>query len=151
MVVGEADCFICRKHRGEVELPGGPLVRDDFFFVGHRALPPDGPVYLGYFFIETIRHVEGLADLTTQEAERLGPLMARLSRALKVSERAEHIYAFVIGDHMPHLHVHMVPRYPGAPPEYWGVRVDDWPAAPRGDAAAVEALCARLRHLLDTI
>ena len=105
--------------------------------------------YLGYLMVEPKRHVSGLAELTAQEAQALGLLISRLSRALKESEGAEHVYAFVLGDRVPHLHVHLAPRYPGAPPEYWGVHVDEWPEAPRGDAAAVEALSLRLGRYLE--
>ena len=45
----------------------------------------------------------------------------------------------------PHLHLHLIPRYPGAPREYWGMRVDEWPDAPRGEAAEIAALCEQLR------
>jgi len=79
---------------------------------------------------EPKRHVPGLPDLTDDEAKALGLLVARLSRALKASEGAEHIYAFSIGDRVPRVHIHVVPRYPGAPSKYWGVHVDEWPDAP---------------------
>jgi diadenosine tetraphosphate (Ap4A) HIT family hydrolase len=98
-----------------------------------------------------VRHAPGLADLTDGEAQALGLLMSRLSRTLQRCEGAEHVYAFVLGDHVPHLHVHLVPRYRGTPRAYWGVRLDEWPDAPRGDAAAVEALCLRLRQCLDAM
>jgi len=39
-----------------------------------------------------------------------------------------------------------VPRYPGTPREYWGVRVDEWPGAPRGDLEEIADLCERLRN-----
>ena len=46
------------------------------------------------------------------------------------------------------MHIHLVPRYPGAPREYWGVHVDEWPDAPHGGPQEMAALCARLRaHL----
>jgi histidine triad (HIT) family protein len=63
-------------------------------------------------------------------------------------EDVEHIYAFVLGDGVPHLHVHVVPRYRGAPPKYWGVHVDEWSDAPRGGPKEIEAICERLRHYL---
>jgi diadenosine tetraphosphate (Ap4A) HIT family hydrolase len=59
-----------------------------------------------------------------------------------------HIYSFVMGDHVPHLHVHLVPRYPGTPREYWGVRVSEWPNAPRGGVGEIDAVCGRLREAL---
>ncbi|HKZ83884.1 MAG TPA: hypothetical protein VJ793_09550 [Anaerolineae bacterium] len=43
----------------------------------------------------------------------------------------------------------VVPRYPGAPREYWGTRVDEWPDAPHGGPQEMAALCARLRAHLE--
>jgi diadenosine tetraphosphate (Ap4A) HIT family hydrolase len=52
----------------------------------------------------------------------------------------------VYGDsRVRHLHVHLVPRYPGTPADYKGHRVTEWPDAPRGGAEEVAALCERLR------
>ncbi|MCP4427068.1 MAG: HIT family protein [Chloroflexi bacterium] len=143
------DCFICRKHRGEIKLPGGVTYEDDLAYVGH-GFKPDGPGdhYLGHLLVETKRHVPGLTELTDEEAQHIGLIIARTSRALKTATNAEHIYLFVMGHHVDHLHYHLLPRYPGTPREYWGTRIDEWPDAPRGDVAAVEQLCVRLRTLM---
>lgn len=142
-------CFICRKHRGEVLIPGGAIYEDDVVYAGHVGIPEGkSTVYLGHLMVETKRHVTGLADLTDVEAKSAGLLVTRLSRSLKTVEGAEHVYAFVLGDRVPHLHIHVVPRYPGAPQEYWGVHVDEWAAAPRGGPQEIEALCERLRNFL---
>jgi len=140
-----ADCFVCRKHRGEEPVPGGPIYEDDLVYASHKAMPPDGCAYLGWCFVEPRRHAPGLADLTDAEAQAIGWLVARLSRAIKAELNAEHVYAFVIGDRVSHLHVHLIPRHPGTPPEYWGVRVDEWPEAPKGDEMEIAALVVRLR------
>ena len=145
------ECFVCRKHRGEVLEPGGAIYDDGVIRAGHAALGPDGAAaYLGYLFIEPSRHAAGLADLTDPEAQVLGSVLTRLSRALMVRENAAHVYAFVFGDEVPHLHVHLIPRYPGAPREYWIVEVTGWPDAPRGGADEITALCERLRTYLAT-
>lgn len=147
-----AGCFICRKHKGEIVIPGGAIYEDELVYAGHSLLSDGEPTYLGYLIAETKRHAPGLADLTNREAQALGLLVARLSRALERSEGGEHVYAFVFGDAVPHLHIHVVPRYPGAPREYWGMRVSEWPEAPRGGPPEVEALCARIRaYLLDEL
>jgi histidine triad (HIT) family protein len=142
-----AECFICRKHRGEITIPGGAIYEDHLVYAGHIR-SDQGSTYLGYLMAELKRHTPGLAEQTDEEAQALGLLVARLSRALKASEGAEHVYLFVFGDHVPHLHVHVVPRYPGTPREYLGIRVDEWPDAPRGGAAEIGALCERLRTYL---
>lgn len=61
---------------------------------------------------------------------------------------AEHVYEFVLGDNVPHFHVHIVPRYPGTPREYWGTRVDEWPDAPGGGPQEIAALCERVYNYL---
>ena len=144
-----ADCFICRKHRGEVSIPGGAIYQDDLLYVGHVQLPEGKTTcYLGWIIVETKRHVPELADLTDAEVQALGLMVSRVSRALMASEKGEHVYLFLIGDGVRHVHVHVVPRYPGAPRQYWGTRVDEWPDAPRGGPQEMAALCARLRiHL----
>jgi histidine triad (HIT) family protein len=145
-----ADCFICQKHRGELPIPGGLIYEDDLLAVCHLQLPEGEPnrTYLGYLIIENKRHVPGLAELTVEEAQALGLMASRLARALKESECAEHIYQFVIGHGVAHMHIHIVPRYPGAPRQYWGTHVDEWPEAPRGGLPEIEALCSRLRTYL---
>lgn len=143
------NCLVCRKHRGEVLLAGGPIYEDQLIFVSH-AQPWGGEseVYLGYLFIEPKRHVPELADLSEAEAQAIGLYATRLAQALMATEGAEHFYAFVIGDGVPHVHVHVIGRYPGAPREYWGTQVDEWPDAPRGAQLEVEMATARIRRFL---
>lgn len=143
----QADCFVCRKHRGEITLPGGAIYEDDLVFAGHIK-PQEEQTYLGWLIVETKRHIPGLAEQTSDEAQATGLLVARLSQALKACTTAEHIYAFVLGDRVPHLHIHLIPRYPNTPREYWGTRVDEWPDAPKGDAEEIAALCEQLRTYL---
>ncbi len=145
------DCFVCRKHRGQVTVPGGPIYADDLLYASHKAAPEGGREYLGWCFAEPRRHIPGLGDLSDAEGAALGKLVAHLSRALKDELNAEHVYAFVLGDHVPHLHVHVIVRHPGAPQEYWGVRVDEWPDAPAGDPAEIAELVARLRQRLEAV
>ena len=43
---------------------------------------------------------------------------------------------------VPHLHVHLAPRYPGTPRDYWGSRLRDWPDAPQVDDTEMRRLAA---------
>jgi diadenosine tetraphosphate (Ap4A) HIT family hydrolase len=115
-----------------------------------RAIIQEGKrrAYLGTLFVEPLRHVSGVAELSDAEAERIGLVSTRLARALKQSEKAEHVYVFVLGHHVDHLHVWLVPRYPGTPPEYWAMRVAEWPDAPLGGPDEIAALCERIRAQL---
>jgi diadenosine tetraphosphate (Ap4A) HIT family hydrolase len=149
---GTDDCLVCRKHRGETELFGGIIYEDDWIFISHAQLwGEEKDHYLGHIFIEPRRHVAEIADLTDQEAQRLGIFMSRIAKALLSTQGMEHIYAFIIGDGVPHVHVHIIGRYPGAPREFWGPKVDEWPEAPRGKAAEIEQLADRVRDYLEEI
>lgn len=147
------DCFVCRKHaeRGPF-MPGGPVGEDELVVVSH--LSPQAPgrdgtaVYLGHLFVEPRRHVPGLAELSDAEARAVGWWCSRASRALRDAAGAEHVYAAVIGDSVPHLHIHLQPRYPGTPREYWWERLDEWPAAPLGGEPEIAALVRDLRGAL---
>jgi histidine triad (HIT) family protein len=147
---GSADCFVCRKHRDRGSLvPGGPVGEDDLVFVSHLAPgSPGAPVYLGHLFVEPQRHAPGLADLTDSEARAVGWWCTRVSRALREVAGAEHVYAAVIGDGVPHLHVHLTARYPGTPPEYRWDKVEQWPQAPRGLEPQIAQLVRDLRAYL---
>lgn len=150
------DCFVCRKHRERGKLmPGGAVAEDDLVVVSHIVTPDvlgrDGTTaYLGHLFVEPRRHAPGLADLTDAEARSVGWWCARASRVLREAAGAEHVYAAVIGDGVPHLHVHLLPRFPGTPREYWWTRVDEWPHARRGDGADITEFVHGLRsHLAE--
>jgi diadenosine tetraphosphate (Ap4A) HIT family hydrolase len=146
-------CFVCRKHREQGALvPGGFVGEDALAVVSHLtpAAPgaSGGPVYLGHLIVEPRRHAPGLADLTDAEAQAVGLWCTRASRALRDAVGAEHVYAAVIGDNVPHLHIHLLPRYPGTPREFWWQRVDEWPGAQRGGEPEVAVFVRRLRDYL---
>jgi histidine triad (HIT) family protein len=149
MGASNLDCYACKKHRGEVNVPGGAVYQDDLIFIGH-AWPESGEEapYMGAFIVEPKRHVPGWAELSDEEAERVGIGIQRISSALKRQEGAEHIYVFVIGHHVPHLHVWVVPRYPDTPREHWGMALFEWEGRPRGRSEDVEAICERIRSVL---
>jgi histidine triad (HIT) family protein len=134
-------------------MPGGPVAEDDLTVVSHVVTPEalgrtGTTAYLGHLLVEPRRHAPGLEDLTDPEARSVGWWTTRVSRALRDAAGAEHVYAAVIGDGVPHLHVHLLARFPGTPREYWWMRVSEWPGARRGDTAEIGILVAQLRTLL---
>jgi diadenosine tetraphosphate (Ap4A) HIT family hydrolase len=144
------DCFVCRKHRGLESVPGGAIFENALVYVSHAQLWRDETThYLGHLFVEPKTHVPELGQLLPDEAREIGLYVSLAARALQEACGAEHVYSFVIGDGVPHVHVHVIGRYPGAPREYWGPKVDEWPDAPRGDAEAIAHLAARLRPLFE--
>jgi histidine triad (HIT) family protein len=118
-------CFVCEKHRQGAAAQGGVIYEDELVYAGHAHLLGRSETYLGHLMAEPKRHVVGLGSLSNDEAAALGQLVNRLARSLRNIEGAEHVYSFVFGDVVPHLHIQIVPRYPGTPREYWGIRVTD--------------------------
>lgn len=134
-------------------MPGGPVAEDELVLVSHIGSPDalgreGSTAYLGHLLVEPLRHAPGLADLTDAEARAVGWWCTRASRALRDVSGAEHVYAAVFGDGVPHLHVHLLPRFPGTPREYWGTHVNKWPQARRGKAAEIGVLVQELRGYL---
>ncbi|MDH5606223.1 MAG: HIT domain-containing protein [Anaerolineae bacterium] len=114
-------CFVCRKHRGLEETLGGAIYQNDLIFISHAQLwGEEIDHYLGHLFIEPKRHVPRLSSLSEEEAGMIGVFTSQVADALEQTEGVEHVYSFVIGDHVPHVHVHIIGRYPGAPREFWG-------------------------------
>jgi len=148
----QEDCFVCRKHRGEIEIPGGVIYEDDLLYVSHAQIRDgESKAFIGTLFIEPKRHADGIEDLTEEEAAAVGRLARRLSRALKTVTEADGIYLFRFGHHVHHFHLLLVPRYPGTPKEYWGTKVDEWPEAPFGDAQEIGKFCDRIRMELSRV
>jgi len=139
------DCMVCQKQRGDILIPGGSIFENELLFISH-ALPfgKEKDHYLGHIFIETRRHIPEISELTESEATMIGIFTQRVAKALMETLGMVHIYSFVIGDGAPHVHVHVIGRYPDAPREYWGPRVDEWPDAPRGTDEEI----ARVTNLL---
>jgi histidine triad (HIT) family protein len=148
--VYDSDCVVCRKHRVLPPVAGGSIYEDDLIYVSHAQLwGKETNHYLGHIFIEPKRHIRGLSDLTEGEAQCIGLYTNRVARALIDAEGVEHVYSFVIGDHLPHLHVHLFGRYPGTPREYWGLKLDEWPQAPRGTESEIAKVAERVRSALE--
>ena len=142
-------CFVCRKHKGLEFVSDGSIYEDELVFSGHSWSASDKKTpYLGGFIVEPKRHLPTWAELNDKEAETIGRVIRDVSKALKKSVGAEHVYVFVIGHNIPHLHIWVIPRYPNTPREFWGFKVFEWPGRPVGGQEEVEKICASIRSLM---
>jgi hypothetical protein len=102
------DCYYCAKHQtGEDPPPGGWLVADEDWLVGH------GPAHMslpGTLRIESRRHFTDFADMTGAEAASFGLLLARLYGAVRPVTGAERIHLLATMDYQPHFHAWLYPR-----------------------------------------
>ncbi|MFN2469591.1 MAG: HIT family protein [Gaiellaceae bacterium] len=142
-----ADCLICRQVGGD--LVGGLLI-DEPLVAGFH-LPPleEYPrQLLGHVMVVPRRHAPGWADLADEEAAATGVAITQLARALRATLDLERVYSAAIGHRVPHLHVHVVPRYQGTPAELGWMESREWEGAPHGATEEIVELVGRLRDTL---
>lgn len=143
------DCFICEKHKGTINTAGGTIYENDLVYVGHIDRKGK-PNYLGHIMVDLKRHVPELSDMSIEEAKEFGLIVSRVSRALHKTEDAEHVYAQVLGDGVPHLHLHLIARYPNTPEEFWGpTKVYEWDESPFGNSSDVAKVSHRIKNYLE--
>jgi histidine triad (HIT) family protein len=138
------NCIFC-KRLGDPALEDRLIHEDDLFHVSHQV-SEEGPTYLGLALIQTKRHAPEIADLTEEEASRLGPLLHDVSRAVKSCTGAAWTYTYSFMEGERHVHVLGPARYPGTPREFVRLAVADWPGAPLGDRRTVADLSRRVRE-----
>ena len=112
-------CLACDLVSGGRISPGGILLREGGFAL--HVLADPSPI-AGWLVLTSERHARAWYDLTPAEAAALGPLAARIMNAQRAVLGAEHVYAFAIGDLLPHFHLHLVPRYADTPERLRGRR-----------------------------
>jgi histidine triad (HIT) family protein len=140
------DCYFCEWLQRPPATAEPAVWEDDLVRAAH-PLPDGRPALLGQVAIVLRRHTEhGLADLTDAEGQRIGLVVAAVSRALREVRGAAWTYTHAYTEGFRHVHQFVVARPPGLPPEYLRLDLPQWPDAPRGDADAVRALAAALRE-----
>ena len=101
----------------------------------------------GYSFLTPKRHIPYVTDLDGAEATALGPVLARLSAAVRDAAGAELVHLHVFGDGVAHFHVHLVPHTRGDSLSTTIVRED---AGPEPSVEKLAEVAARLADTLST-
>jgi diadenosine tetraphosphate (Ap4A) HIT family hydrolase len=107
--MSEVGCAICAGPAGDAELGRVEVWRDRLW---RLSMSTEGYT-LGFSYLEPVRHVPHIEDLDGDEATTFGPVIARVSRALKEATDAERIWIYVFGGGIPHLHLHIAPHTAG--------------------------------------
>lgn len=131
------DCELCRGEGGVV------LWRDDFC----RVVAADEPDYPGFCRVILNRHVREMTDLAPEERQRLMTVVLEVEAALRDELAPDKINLASLGNLVPHLHWHVIPRFRDDrhfPAPIWAPPARE--RSPRGfDAAALgRRLAARL-------
>lgn len=146
----ESECVFC-KQMAEPSLLSSRLVYEDEYFHASHYFDEKSPTLLGLVLIQTKRHVNDLSELTDVEAQRLGVLVSKISKALKISVGAAWTYCYCFMEGVRHVHVFVTARYPSLPKEYVRLNIGDWPEAPVGGLKEVSELALRLRSSISPL
>jgi diadenosine tetraphosphate (Ap4A) HIT family hydrolase len=133
------DCPLCQSDGGIL------LWRNDFC----RVIRADEPDYPGFLRVILNAHVKEMTDLSVADQQALMRVVLATEAALREVMAPDKINLAALGNVVPHLHWHVIPRFgddPHFPNPVWGARLRDGPhAAPHG---WVEALTAALSRRL---
>lgn len=105
----------------------------------------------GTCLLEPRRHADGLVDLDERELAELGPLSARISRALYARGDVGRVLVTIFGDGLAHLHVWHIPRPLGALDLRGSALFGKLDDLPRPSAEEVTAAAEDLRRRLQDV
>lgn len=105
-------CLACDVLAGKTPTLGGTIYENIYWVVDHSVSPALLP---GYLIIKPKRHCEQLADLTLEETATLGPTLRNTCQAILQALQPAKVYVWSFGDHVKHVNIHVVPRYPEMP------------------------------------
>ena len=103
------------------DMPGGEVLwQDDFCRI---VLVADTPDYPGFCRVILNRHIKEMTDLAPKERTRLMDKVWQTEQAVREVMRPDKINLASLGNVVPHLHWHVIPRFEGDrhfPNPIWG-------------------------------
>lgn len=117
-------------------LGGDLLWQDDFC---HVVLVADTPGYPGFCRVILNRHVKEMTDLVPAERSRLMMMVMKAEQVVRDVMKPDKINLASLGNVVPHLHWHVIPRFaddPHFPDPVWGAKLRDTPHVAPANLAA---------------
>ena len=131
-------CLLCD------ELGGTVLWRDELC----RVVRADEPDYPGFLRVILNTHAKEMTDLPAADQQALMRVVFAAEAALREVVQPDKINLASLGNVVPHLHWHVIPRFaddPHFPNPVWGARLRD---APHAAPADLDALLRDALHSL---
>jgi diadenosine tetraphosphate (Ap4A) HIT family hydrolase len=144
------NCFSCSQVAQMPSLPPREaVIVEDGWRVAHAF----NSALEGWLVVLPLRHVTSMDELTSPEAEALGSILRRASRALTtvVGSAKAYFMLFAEADGFAHLHVHVVPRMEWFTHDQLGPRVFAFLGGPEPEWVSehdMDDLALRLRAAL---
>lgn len=136
--VPPSDCPLCAT-------PGGTLLVDGREWRVIRAEEPDYP---GFLRVIWTHHVGEMSDLADTERQRLMAVVWACERVVRRLYAPDKINLASLGNMVPHLHWHIIPRWrddPTFPGAVWAPRRSDGIQPALRPVVDAETLCQALR------
>ena len=96
-------CVFCKIVKGEVPCY---KIYEDAHFLCFLDIRPTNP---GHSLVIPKKHYRWVWDVQ----EEYGGVANKVAQALKKAFKTDYVVSFVMGDEVPHAHIHLVPRFPG--------------------------------------
>lgn len=102
----------------------------------------------GWVVVMTRRHANGFDHAAPDVLADFGPILGRVSAAVRAATGAERVYVIHFGEVVEHLHVLLAPRTPDLPVDRRGAALIARRAEAR-DALGAAQTCQRIRDALE--
>lgn len=143
----KTDCELCAY-------PGGDLLWEDGLCRVVRVTDQAAEAFPGFCRVVWHRHVSELSDLAPQDAHHALNILLATERAVRSTVEPDKINLASLGNMVPHLHWHVIPRWKDDshfPAPIWASAQRAGAAHPIPDSADLRrALNAELSSLIQT-
>ena len=134
------------------DTPGGTVLWQDDFC---RVVLADEPDYPGFLRVILSAHVQEMTDLPAADQQALLRVVMATEAALREVMAPDKINLASLGNVVPHLHWHVIPRFrddPHFPNPVWGAKQRNTPHATPSDlnTQLSQALSRRLARAPET-
>ena len=96
------NCIFCKIIKGEIPCN---KVYEDKEFIAFLDIMPRNP---GHTMIVPKKHYRWVWDIVEDYSKPTNKVAAALKKAFNT----DYVVSFVMGDEVPHAHIHLVPRFP---------------------------------------
>lgn len=100
------DCIFCKIASGEI--PSRKIHHEDNSIVSFLDINQDIP---GHTLIIPVEHYNWFYELPDEIANKLFRAVRHLAQELKEKTKADYIQLSIVGADIPHVHVHLLPRF----------------------------------------